>query len=293
VASVYRQLSYLRPLAADALLEFLEGRAIPGVESVADGSYARSVRTSDGRPALVSLRFESDAGSVSLTVDGLGEPERVDELEGGARRLLDLDADVAAIDRDLAHDPALGELVRRTPGLRVPGGFDGFELVVRAIVGQQVSVPGARTTLGRIVRELGTPLERSQGAVTHLFPEPERLADAPERAFGMPRMRAAAIRRVAELVASGELELTGGGEGSRILPVLTGIPGVGPWTAAYVAMRALRDRDAFPRGDLGVLRAGRALGLGDDARAIERRAESWRPWRAYAVVRLWQSSSGA
>ncbi len=202
--------------------------------------------------------------------------------------MLDLDADPVAIDATLALDPKLTALIARSPGIRVPGTFDGFELVVRAIFGQQVSVGGARTSLGRLVTTAGTPLERPSGGITHLFPTAERVAELPTEAFGMPRARAQTIRRVAELVGRNELDLSGDSSSDLALGRLGEVPGIGPWTLAYVAMRALRDPDAFMVGDLGVRKGFEALGLGSTPRAILERAERWRPWRAYGVMHLWQ-----
>ena len=163
-----------------------------------------------------------------------------------ARRLLDLDADPSVIDAALADDPVMRPLVRAVPGMRVPGSSDGFELAVRAIVGQQVSVGGARTTLGRIAERFGEPLATPVRSIVRLFPTAERLADAPRDSFGMPGARAYAIVAVAGAVASGELELSGAAGLAPTLEALRAIPGVGEWTTAYVAMRALRDRRRVP-----------------------------------------------
>ena len=253
------------------------------MEEVDDGTYRRSVRLLDGSAAVIRLMPDIVAGHVALN-----SPED-DALVQSARRAFDLDADPHASDAKLADDPKLEPLVTRIPGLRVPGTFDGFELVVRAIFGQQVSVAGARTSLGRLVERFGTPLDPPSGGITHLFPSPEQVAELPPEAFGMPRARAETIRRVADLVARGELDLSGDTEPGEALHTLGELPGIGPWTLAYVAMRALRDPDAFMVGDLGVRKGFEALGLPSTSKELLARAERWRPWRAYAVMHLWNA----
>jgi AraC family transcriptional regulator of adaptative response / DNA-3-methyladenine glycosylase II len=273
------------PLAADTLLSFFGARAVPGVEEVSDGTYRRSVRLPGGA-AVVAMTPRRDHVAVRASTASASD---LDGLADRARRAFDLDADPGEIDGALAADPKLAPLVARAPGIRVPGTFDGFELVVRAIFGQQVSVAGARTSLGRLAARFGTPLGQSRGGITHLFPTAVRLADLPPEAFGMPRARAETIRVVAELVAGGRVDLSGDGSSAEPLDVLSGVPGIGPWTLAYVAMRALRDPDAFPAGDLGVRRGFEALGLASTPKTILERAERWRPWRAYAVMHLWHT----
>ena len=251
----------------------------------------RSVRQPSGA-AVVAMSPRSDHVAVRVSSEGALD---LDDLRDRARRAFDLDADAAAIDAALAADPAMTPLVARIPGIRVPGTFDGFELVVRAIFGQQVSVAGARTSLGRLVSAAGTLLERPSGGITHLFPTAERVSELPPEAFGMPRARAETIRRVAVLVADGELGLSGEAAPEETLRRLGDVPGIGPWTLAYVSMRALHDPDAFMAGDLGVRKGFEALGLASTQTAMLDRAERWRPWRAYAVMHLWHHSrvSGA
>jgi AraC family transcriptional regulator, regulatory protein of adaptative response / DNA-3-methyladenine glycosylase II len=287
------QLPFQAPFAADSLLSFLGARAVPGIEEAPDGTYVRSVRQPGGA-AMVAMTPRSD--HIVVRVSSEGSPDLDDlDLRVRAGRAFDLDADAAAIDTELAADPTMTPLVARIPGIRVPGTFDGFELVVRAIFGQQVSVAGARTSLGRLVSAAGTLLARPSGGITHLFPTAERLAELPPEAFGMPRARAETIRRVAALVAGGELDLSGEAPPEETLSGLGDVPGIGPWTLAYIAMRALRDPDAFIAGDLGVRKGFDALGLASTKTAMLARAERWRPWRAYAVMHLWhqQGVSGA
>jgi AraC family transcriptional regulator, regulatory protein of adaptative response / DNA-3-methyladenine glycosylase II len=280
-----RQLAFRAPFAADALLSFLGARTVPGIEEVRDGTYVRSVRQS-GSAAVIAMTPGPDHVELRVSADGSLDPEPLSER---TRRALDLDADPVAIDEALSADPHLAPLVARLPGLRVPGTFDGFELVVRAIFGQQVSVAGARTSLGRLVARAGTPFDRPEGAITHLFPTAEQVTELPRETFGMPRARAETIRRVAALVARNELDLSGDGSPRDALERLGDVSGIGPWTLAYVAMRALRDPDAFLVGDLGVRRGFDALGLPSTPKELLSRAERWRPWRAYAVMHLWHA----
>jgi AraC family transcriptional regulator of adaptative response / DNA-3-methyladenine glycosylase II len=280
-AAARRRLGYRPPLDVERLLAFLGARAIPGVEVVRDLAYRRILPTSHG-PAAIALAPRADRVAVTVTPGGaVGHAARV------ARRLLDLDADPAAIARRLGRDPALRPLVRAHPGVRVPGAADGFELVVRAIVGQQVSVAAARTVLGRVATSFGTPVATGADGLALAFPGADRLAEARLESLGITGRRAATIRRVAVLVAGGEIDLDGAGDPDDTIGALLEIDGVGPWTAEYVRMRALRDPDAFPAGDLGLRRAFAALGLDATPRAMAERAERWRPWRAYAAMLLW------
>ena len=266
-------------------MSFLGARAVPGVEEVRDGTYRRAMLQSGGG-GVVSMTPRRDHVDLRVSGDEAVEPG---ELSARVRRAFDLDADPVTIDAALAQDPDLSPLVTRIPGIRVPGTFGGFELVVRAIFGQQVSVAGARTSLGRLVASAGEPLELPSGGITHVFPTAEHVAELPPEAFGMPRARAETIRRIADLVARGQLDLSAGADAHESLGTLGQVPGIGPWTLGYVAMRALRDPDAFLAGDLGVRKGFEALGLESTQKAMLARAERWRPWRAYAVMHLWHA----
>ncbi len=280
------RLAFRRPFAAGPLLSFLAERAIPGIEAMDGSTFRRSVRTKEGRAAVIGLTPHPSEHHIALEV-GVDEVPELGGIVQAARRLLDLDAVPSAIDDTLASDPALRPLVRRTPGIRLPGAIDGFELAVRAVLGQQVSVKAARTLAGRIATRLGAPLDTAAGPITHLFPSAEQLAEASFDGIGIPAGRADTLRRLAELVAVGKLDLAATADPEDTLRALADIPGVGPWTSAYVAMRALRDPDAFPAGDLGVRRGFEALGLPAKPAQVHERAERWRPWRAYAVMHLW------
>ncbi len=288
---IERRLTYAPPLAAGALFRFLGDRTIPGVESFDGTTFRRAVRTPDASAAVIELAAQPDREEVHLRVLGQ-EGTDPSMVAATARRLLDLDADPSIVDTALSSDPSLQPLVRATPGLRLPGTADGFELVVRAILGQQVSVRAARTFAGRIAEACGTPLERPVGNVTRLFPTAERLATSPLDGVGLTTAREATLRRVAELVASGELDLSGAADLEATRERLLAVRGIGPWTVAYVSMRALGDQDAFPAEDLGVRLGFETLGLPSTPAAMHAHAERWRPWRGYAVMHLWNSLHG-
>jgi AraC family transcriptional regulator of adaptative response / DNA-3-methyladenine glycosylase II len=281
-------LPYRPPFAADTLMTFLRARALPGVEEVRGDTYRHSIRTLDGGPAVIALTPDPVGDHVTLEMSE-GRASGTTELVHVAKRMFDLDADTIEIDATLSRDPKLAPFVRRAPGIRVPGSVDGFELVVRAIFGQQVSVPGARTSLGRFAARFGTPLDPPIAEINRLFPSADHVAEIPPEAFGMPRARAETIRRVAELVADGSLDLSGNAPTEETLHILGEVRGIGPWTLAYVAMRALRDPDAFMSSDLGVHKGFEALGLPASSSGILDRADRWRPWRAYAVMHLWHA----
>ncbi len=284
--SLSLNLSYRPPMQSEALMGFLAPRAIPGVEEVVDGSYRRSIRFGSGF-AIIDLRQSSgDAFELTLETDQMGPLARVVQQ---ARRLLDLDADPRIIDRNLSASRVLAPLVARVPGLRLPGAFDGFELGVRAILGQQISVAAASTVAGRFVEMLGEPIGEPVGSITALFPSPGKVMDADLAALGVPRRRGETIRTFATAVAAGDVVLDGSIDPGTARERLLSLAGIGPWTTEYIAMRALRDPDAFPDTDLGLRRALEAL----EANQVSPRAlaEEWRPWRGYAAMHLWNSLS--
>jgi AraC family transcriptional regulator, regulatory protein of adaptative response / DNA-3-methyladenine glycosylase II len=273
-----RALGFRTPLDADGLLSFLAQRAIPGVEEVAGSRYRRSLALAR-RPAVVELTIEPESVTLALLA---GDPRDAAEAARRCRRLLDLDADPGTIDAALGADPALGRLVAEHPGRRSPGCADPTEMVVRAIANQQVSVAGARTTLGRIAAAHGTTLARPAGGVTRVFPGAAALAGLDPETLPMPRPRGRAIVAACAAMASGEVVLAPDGDRAGAREALLALPGVGPWTADYLAMRALGDPDVLPLGDLGVRHGLERLGV--DARSAD---VAWRPWRSYATHLLW------
>ena len=289
--SVSLQLAYRVPYDWDAMWAYLERRQVPGVEIVADGTYRRSF-VADGRPGWIAVRPDEERAVVRLRVS-LSHRRSLMDIAERVRRLFDLHADPLRIARELGRDERLRRAVRRRPGLRVPGAWDPFELAVRAVLGQQVSVRGATTLAGRLVREQGEAVDGApDGGPTHLFPTAERLAEANVAAVGMPEARGRAIRELARRVATGELSLSGGSSAEETQAKLLEIPGIGPWTAQYVTMRALGHPDTFLPGDLGVRRAlANGSGRLPAARAAQERAEVWRPWRSYAVLHLWMEGA--
>jgi AraC family transcriptional regulator of adaptative response / DNA-3-methyladenine glycosylase II len=282
-------LPYRRPLDLDALLAFFERRAVPGVEEVTGGAYRRSLRLAGG-PAVIELR--PGPGCVRASFRLAGADDLADAV-ARCRRLLDLDADPAAIVGALGDDPVVGFSVRSAPGLRVPGHADPRELAIRAVLGQQVSLGAAATIAGRLAREHGEPLPQRLGSVTHLFPSPEALAELDPAVLPMPASRGRALVTLARSLATGELELRPGLATEEVRARLLTLPGIGPWTADYISMRALRDPDAFLPSDLGVRHGLEALGLDGSPAGAERIAEGWRPYRAYAVMHLWALAIGS
>lgn len=315
------RLAYRPPLHARALLDFLALRALPGVEEVRDGTYRRGLRLPHG-PGEASLTPAD--GHVSATLR-LTDMRDLAPAVARCRRLLDLDADPTAVDGTLAADPALAGAVAAEPGIRLPRSVDGFEMAVRAVVGQQVSVRSARTTLTRLLTHLHPPTpgpgpgdvdqgvrapgERSRepepldqpaegagsgkgtGRVGRLrsFPTAEEVLGVPDEVFGMPAGRRETLRALAGAVADGSLDLAPGGDREETVRRLLALPGIGPWTAGYVAMRALGDPDVLLPTDLALRRGAAALGVPADPRTLDTYADRWRPWRSYAVIRLWRA----
>jgi AraC family transcriptional regulator, regulatory protein of adaptative response / DNA-3-methyladenine glycosylase II len=281
-----------QPFSPDSVLAFLGQRALPGVEALDGTAYRRSIRLPHGhgvvalRPTNVVVR-----GTAFVEADlRLSDVRDLTTAVARCRQLLDLDADPIAVSDALGADPLVGPLVAGSPGRRVPGAVDGFELAVRAVIGQQVSVSGARTVAGRLVQAAGEVLPEADDALTHLFPTPAallELAQAQPAAFAMPAGRRRALVGLAEAVEDGRVVIDPGTDPAELRAGLVRLPGIGPWTAEYVAMRALRDPDAFMPTDLGIRRAARALGLPDDPAHLTELTDGWRPWRSYAMVHLW------
>ena len=283
------RLPYRAPLPFSHLLSFLGGRAVPGVEEVTDRRYRRVLRLPHGLGIATVGEGAPDGPPHLLCELSLDDVRDLSAAIARLRRLLDLDADPAAVTLAFAADPVLGPLARRIPGLRAPGHADGDELAIRAVLGQQISVPAARTVAGRLARRFGAPLRRPCGSLTHAFPSAASLVKAPEEDLPMPGARRRALRSLARALADGTLRLGPGVDREVASRELGALPGIGPWTVAYVRMRALGDPDAFLPTDLGVRHALARLGLASDPRSAERLAQAWRPWRAYALHYLWNS----
>jgi AraC family transcriptional regulator of adaptative response / DNA-3-methyladenine glycosylase II len=279
------RMPYRPPLAWSSILAFLAPRAMPGVETIdLDRAEYRRVVELGGEPGVVEVWDEPERGALRVRVH-LPAVDGLVHLITNLRRLFDLDADPTVIDAALARDKTLRPLVRARRGIRVPGSIDPFEVSVRAVLGQQVSVRGATTLAGRLVERFGTPVPGlGPLGLTHLFPDAATLAGADLTEIGLTRARARCVNGLAEAVATGELELDRARDLEHTVAELQALAGFGPWTAHYVAMRACGERDAFPASDLGLRHA-----LGDDPAA---RAESWRPWRAYGAIHLWLGPEG-
>ncbi len=276
------------PFDPAPLLAFFAARAIPGVEQVGGGAYRRTFAL-DASAAVLEVRPEARGVTLRLPPGSGASPApaaALPRLIARVMRMFDLDADVEPVAAWLARDPRLARALEGRV-VRVPGAFDAFEAGVRALLGQQVSVAAARTLAGRLAAAAGTPLDPADGALTHVFPGPAAVARAPLERLGLPRARAAALRGFAEAVASGVLDLGGFRDLDDAVEQLTRLPGIGEWTAHYLAMRALGEPDAFPAGDLGVRRSLARGGRLPGTREVRERAERWRPWRAYAVIALW------
>jgi AraC family transcriptional regulator of adaptative response / DNA-3-methyladenine glycosylase II len=226
--------------------------------------------------------------ALELRVRGAA-PAALFQLSAAARRTFDLGADPARIALALRGDPLLAPLVDRRPGLRIPGAWDPFECAVRAVLGQQVSVAAGRTLAARVVARAGRPIAGGADGLTHLFPSPAALAAANLDGLGLTGARARALRALARAVAEGALDL--GAPVEDVTAGLAALPGLGRWTAQYVALRALGEPDAFPAADLVLRRMAGTDGTPLSARALEARAEAWRPWRGYAVLHLWRAAS--
>lgn len=289
-SAITLSLGYRPPYDWDAMLGFLAARAIPGVEQVERGVYRRTIEL-DGAPGSIAVAHEPARRRLRATIR-FPRTNALPLIIARLRRVFDLGADPAVIGAALSQDDRLRPLVAARPGLRVPGAWDGFELGVRAILGQQITVAAATRLAGRIVRERGAPLADGTAAsgLTHLFPRPENLAAA--ALTGMPPARAAAIATLARAAAANPRLFERGADLDGSAARLRTLPGVGEWTAQYIAMRAMREPDAFPASDSGLLRAMADRQGRPTAAALLAHAERWRPWRAYAALHLWTEGAG-
>ncbi|HUX49350.1 MAG TPA: DNA-3-methyladenine glycosylase [Spirochaetia bacterium] len=280
------RLPYQPPYAWDRLIAFLAAREIPSIETVTPECYSRTIRTEDAVSRIVVRNDESrNCLVVSIDPEPKGE---TDKILSRVRSMFDLDVDPNAVHALLTQDELIAPFVHARPGLRIPGIWDRFEFLIRAVLGQQVSVRSATTTAARLVQLAGSRVSESADRESHLFPEPEQIASMDLLQLAVPGSRRRTIAVLAESIASGSLDLDD--RDGRVQGLLS-LPGIGPWTVEYALMRAFNEADAFPSGDL-VLK--KALRSDSDAplptsRQVEERAEAWRPWRAYATMYLWDS----
>jgi AraC family transcriptional regulator of adaptative response / DNA-3-methyladenine glycosylase II len=274
------------PFDGAGVIGWLGVRAVAAVEAVEDGVYRR-VLDLPGGLGVVSLAPGVDHVVATFRLTTIAD---LATAVYRCRRLFDLDADPEAVAAGLAEDAALGAIVSGNPGRRVPGSVYGAESAIRAVLGQQISVAGARTIAGRLATDFGEPLAAPDGSLDRAFPGPEELATADLVGFGLTGARQRTVRELARRLASGTIALGPGADRDEARRQLLDVPGIGPWTASYVALRALGDPDAFPAGDLGLLKAAARLGLPPAMRALAAHAERWRPWRAYAAHHLWAAA---
>ena len=277
-------LRFRPPYDWQGMLAFLGPRATPGVEAVEGNLYRRSISL-QGAAGYFEVSCDKEADALVVRVQ-FGDPRALFFIIERVRAMFDLNADWTAITRVLRADPLLADSLRSSPGLRVPGCWNGFELGVRAILGQQITVKGATRLAGALVSKFGQRFPASD-RLTHVFPQPSALAEADVASIGLPKARARTIQFFAKAVRDGQISFEGIVDSSAFVSRLCEIPGVGAWTAQYIAMRTLGEPDAFPSGDLGLLRS---LSL-ENPRDLEQRAEAWRPWRAYAAMYLWSHFS--
>ena len=283
------RLQVRRPFAADALLRFLGTHTVAGVEYVQERTYHRSLRLTGG-PGAVALTLPEDNGSeVAATITVEHRDDHAAALTV-CRVILDLDADPVAIDEHLASDPPLADSVTSVPGLRVPGAVDGPELLIRAMLGQQVTVAAAQTAAARLVGAAGEHLPTPANGLTHLFPTPAAIADLGPAVITGPRRRADAIRAAAAAMANGSLVVSADRPLAELTRDLVTRPGIGPWTAGYVALRLGCDRDVLLATDMVIREGAAVLGLPDSATQLHHRSEQWRPYRSYAGMHLWRAA---
>jgi AraC family transcriptional regulator of adaptative response / DNA-3-methyladenine glycosylase II len=284
---VVLKLAFRPPYDWHHMRDFLAVRALPGIERVDARGYARTIAV-DRRHATVCMRPLDGEHAIELRVRG-ATPAALFQVSAAARRVFDLAADPAAIARAFEGDTLLTSLVECRPGLRIPGVWDPFECAVRAVVGQQVSVAAGRTFAARLVARVGRPIAPGADGLTHLFPSAAAIASADLDGLGLTGARIATLRVLARAVADGVIDF--GAPADEIVAALTALPGVGAWTAQYVALRGLNEPDAFPSGDVVLRRLASANGTPLTRRALDARAAAWRPWRGYATVHLWSAAA--
>lgn len=281
------RLNYRPPFDWRAMLAFLAYRAIPGVESVSGACYSRTIVV-NGLPGSLEVCFLEDSNALILTID-VEQTRNLYQIVERVRVMFDLKAVSTELENFLGRDPLLAPLVERHPGIRVPVAWDGFEVGVRAILGQQVSVRGATTLVSRLAHACGAVYEApNEMALVRVFPTPTELIEANLDGMGITTRRIAAIKNLAVAVRDGDLCFDGSMASDAFVERIVKIPGIGPWTAQYIALRALNDPDAFPDADLILLRAAAMHGTSLTPKQLQERSQAWRPWRAYAVMLLWR-----
>ncbi len=285
------RLNFRPPYDFEALLDFLRGRALDGLERVDADSYARAIECAPAARLRVS-RWPGATDSLRLELQSV-PASRLRDVVQRVRRMFDLDAEPAAVEAVLSRDPRLAPLLQQRPGLRLPSGWDGFEIAVRAVIGQQISVAGARTLTQRLLIRCGRPLTAlsSTHGFERLFPTPAELRDADLDGLGLTGARQRTLRALAQAVLEGALDFEPSQALDAFVARCTALPGIGPWTAHYLALRALGQPDALPSGDLVLQKTLPTDGSRISAAALESHAQAWRPWRSYAVMHLWRAAA--
>ena len=295
--AIHLRLGFRPPFDWERLLAYLKMRAMPGVEEITEASYRRSFQL-EGASGVIAVTPGKKANTLDVAI-------RIDNVAAGAtsapirqiatrvRRIFDLDADPAAIAANFGKDPVLGPRLKKLGGIRVPGAFDGFELGMRAIIGQQVSVKGATTLAGRVVARCGEPLATPDGAITHYFPTASTLRKAKLDGLGLTGGRIRTLHAFARAADEGDISFSAGPGLEEKISEFCAVPGIGPWTAHYMALRAVGEPDAFPAADLGLRKAVSGGGAMISTKAFEAMAENWRPWRGYAALLLWMEPGEA
>jgi AraC family transcriptional regulator of adaptative response / DNA-3-methyladenine glycosylase II len=282
------RLTYQPPHDFPALLGFFAKRAIPGVERVDEESYRR-VFTLAGQVGELTVTQAARGHALDLQID-FADAAHIPDIVARVRRMFDLDADIAAINAHLGRHRQLKACVARHPGQRLPGGWDGFEIAIRAVLGQQVTVAAARTLTERVVRKFGHEVAMPQSGKVYLFPTPAALAEADLSGLGITGARIATLRAIAAAVRDGGVDFRGDRPLADFVRQWTALPGIGDWTAHYLAMRGLAHTDAFPAADIVLRKAVARDGKPVPTRALEELSQAWRPYRAYAVLHLWRST---
>ncbi len=287
------RIRYRAPYDWDSMLEFLRVRAIPGIETIEKGVYKRTVEIGK-QFGFIEVKHLPHKDSLCVTIH-FPSVQALQEIVNRVRRLFDLGADIETIEEHLSLDKELRPSVEKRPGLRAPGGWDGFELAVRAVLGQQVSVQAARQLAGKLVALHGRPLAKGTSLpneLTHVFPTAAHVASVDDLGIGMPRSRLATLKAIAQASVDDPRLFQPSGDVDEAIAKLTAVPGIGDWTAQYVAIRIIREVDAFPASDVGLLRgAEKVLGEALTPKRLASRSEAWRPWRAYAAQHLWAADA--